>query len=116
MKEFKDQWDLEMAMEVLASGNVDGDTWSEAVKWLLLYGPPQVREMIQQASSFAFSEYFPELEAKGYDNDGNPYYDLQEMAKALGVPPEEVAGRLAELQFEEGVEVFVEGDLVHKVH
>ncbi len=105
-----------MAMEVLTSKNVDGKTWSEAVKWLLLYGPPEVREVIQQASSFAFSEYFPDLEAKGYTSDGNPYYDLQEIAESLGVPPEEVAGRLAEVQFEEGIEVIVEGDRVHKVH
>ena len=103
-------------MEVMASSNVDGETWSEAVKWLLLYGPPEVRETIQQASSFAFSEYFPDLEAKGYSSDGNPYYDLQEIAKALGIPPEEVADRLAEIQFEEGVEVFVEGDQVHKIN
>ena len=105
-----------MAMEVLASPNIDGESWSEAVKWLLLYGPPEVREMIQQASSLAFSEHFPGIEAKGYSAEGSPFYDLQDIAAALGVPAAEVADKLAELQFEEGVKVFVEGDHVFKVH
>ena len=109
-------WNLEMALEVLTSQNVDGDTWSDAVKWLLIYGPPGVREVIQQASTFAFSEYFPGLEAKGYTEEGHPYYDLNDLAGILDVPPEEVAGRLAEIQFEENVEIVVEGDQVRKVH
>jgi len=116
MSDFKEQWNLEMAMEVLVSPNVDGEVWSEAVKWLLLYGPPQVKEVLGQASSFAFNEYPPQMQPKGYGDDGQPYYDLGDIAAALGVDEDEVVTKLAELQFEEGIEVFVEGDRVYKVH
>ncbi|MDF1578882.1 MAG: hypothetical protein RQ753_03945 [Desulfurivibrionaceae bacterium] len=116
MMEFKEQWNLGMAMEVLASPNVDGEVWSEAVKWLLLYGPPRIKEILEQASSHAFNEYLPQLQPRGYGDDGQAYYDLGEIAAALGVEEDEVAARLAELQFEEGVEVFVEGDRVYKLH
>jgi hypothetical protein len=116
MSDFSKQWNTEMAMEVLASQDVDGVLWSEAVKWLLLYGPPQIKELLGRASSFAFSEYFPEVQAKGYGDDGQPFYDLHDIARSLGVEAGEVAAKLAELQFEEGVEVFVEGDRVYTVH
>lgn len=115
MSDFKEQWNLEMAMEVLGNRDVDGEVWSEAVKWLLLYGPPQVKEILGQASSHAFKEYLPQLQAKGYGENGQPYYDLGEIAEALGVEEDQVAARLAELHFEEGIEVFVEGDRVYKL-
>ena len=115
MTEFKQQWDLAMAMEVLQNQTVDAKVWSEAVKWLLLYGPPEIQEILQQASSTAFNEHFPNIEAKGYNEEGHPYYDIHELAKAMGVPVEEVAAGLTEIQFGEGVEVFVEGDRVYKV-
>ena len=116
MSDFRKQWDIEMAMEVLGSQNVDGDLWSEAAKWLLLYGPPQIKEMLGQASNFAFIEYFPQLQAKGYDDNGQPFYDLADIAETLGIDEGEVASKLAELQFEEGLEVVVEGDRVYKIH
>jgi hypothetical protein len=116
MSDFKEHWDLEMAMEVLGNQNVDGQTWSDAVKWLLLYGPPHIKKIIGKASSFAFSEYFPQVEAKGYGDDGQPFYDLKDIALALGVEEDQVAAKLAELQLEEGAEVFVEGDRVYSVH
>jgi len=115
MTDFKDQWNLEMAMEVLQSQTVDGKVWSEAVKWLLLYGPPQVKDILQQASAVAFEQCFSDVQAKGFNEEGQPYYDLQELAMALGMEVEEAAGRLAELQFAEGVELLVEGDRVYKV-
>ena len=116
MSDFKEQWDVEMAMEVLGNQDVDGQTWSEAVKWLLLYGPPKVKEILGNAASFAFSEYFPQVKAQGYGEDGQPFYDLKDIASSLGVEEGQVAAKLAELQFEEGVEVFVEGDRVYTVH
>ena len=115
MTEFKEQWDLEMALQVLQNKTVDGQVWSEAVKWLLLYGPPQIKEILQQASSTAFNDSFPGVVAKGYNEEGHPYYDINDLAEAMGVSAEEVAGGLAEIQFDEGVEVFVEGDRVYKV-
>lgn len=105
-----------MAMEVLGSRNVDGEVWSEAVKWLLFYGPPKIKEILGRASSFAFIKHLPQLQPKGYDDGGQAYYDLGEIAAALGVDEDEVAAKLAELQFEEGVQVFVEGDRVYKLH
>jgi hypothetical protein len=116
MSDFKEQWNLEMAMEVLGNQDVDGQTWSEVVKWLLLYGPSQIKEILGNAASFAFSEYFPQVKAQGYGEDGQPFYDLKDVAAALGVEEGQVGAKLAELQFEEGVEIFVEGDRVYTVH
>lgn len=105
-----------MAMEVLGNPGANRELWSEAVKWLLLFGPPRVKEILGQASTYAFNKSFPELQAKGYSDEGQPYYDLKDFAEALGVAEDEVADSLAGLQFEEGVELVVEGERVYKVH
>ena len=102
MSEFKDQWNLEMALEVLGNKTVDSKLWSEAVKWLLLYGPPQVREILQSASSNAISEHFPELKSDRYNEDGEPCYDMESLAKALGVESQELVEKMAKMEDELG--------------
>jgi len=116
MTEFKHEWDLAMALEVLASPNVDGATWAEAVKWLLFYGPPELREMIGQASGMATGEQFPELMPAGYDDDGAPCYDLRDLAAALGLAEAELASRMAEWEEEAGEPQVVKPTKVHRVH
>ncbi len=96
MTEFKKQWDMEMAMAVLANKDVDGETWSEAVEWLLLYGPPHIQEILSQASAMATNEHFPGLTPSGYGPDGNPLYDVQALAQALNISPEEALQQLRE--------------------
>lgn len=104
-----------MALEVLQSPDVDGATWSEAVKWLLFYGPPELRELISQASHFATSEHFPELKPIGYDEDGAPCYDAQQLAETTGVSAEELARRMAEWEEEAGDATVVVPPKVHRV-
>jgi hypothetical protein len=116
MSNFRKEWDMEMAMEVLGNQDVAGELWSEAVKWLLLYGSQPIKDLLGQAASFAFNEYFPGVKARGYGEGGQPFYDLADIAEALGVEEGEVAARLAALEFAEGVEVVVEGDRVYKIH
>lgn len=89
-----------MALEVLKSGSVDGQTWSEAVKWLLLFGPPEIRDMIQLASGVAFQEYFPGLEPAGYDEEGSPCYEIKDIAEALGISEEEIQEELVGVERE----------------
>jgi hypothetical protein len=92
-----------MALEVLQSETVDSQVWSEAVKWLLLFGPPEIREMIEQASSQATSSFFPELTPVGYGEEGQPMYDIGELARSLGMDEEEALTRMRELEAESGV-------------
>ncbi|MEW6501311.1 MAG: hypothetical protein ACOY8P_02605 [Thermodesulfobacteriota bacterium] len=116
MTDFKHEWDTAMALEVLQSPNVDGATWAEAVKWLLFYGPPELRALINAASHFATSEHFPELMPTGYDETGTPCYDRQELAAAVGVSEEKLAQRLAEWEAEAGESEAVIPPRVHRVH
>jgi hypothetical protein len=116
MNDFKQEWDLPMALEVLGSPNVDSATWSEAVKWLLFYGPPELREMINQASGVATSEHFPELMPAGYDEDGAPCYDMQELAATLGLAEQELASRMVEWEEEAGEPRVVKPPRVHRIH
>jgi len=116
MTDFKDQWDLDMAMEVLMSSTVDGKTWSEAVRWLILYGPPHVRQLIGEASHFATSQHFPELKPAGYDDDGNPCYDVSQLAEILGAEAAEVLSTMVEIEEESDTPVLLTPDRIHKIH
>lgn len=102
MSTFKNEWDTATAMKILQHPTVDGKLWSEAVEWLLLYGPPEVQELLKQASSHATSESFPEMQAVGYDADGSPCYTLEQLAQALGISEEEAAKTIAEKEKKHG--------------
>ncbi len=101
--ELKEQWNLEMALAVLENQTVDSKLWAEAVEWLLLYGPPQIKELVTQASGMATQEHFPELKATSYTPDGQPCYDIQAIADALGLSREEVLKKIAEMEMKQNV-------------
>ena len=81
--DFKDQWNIEMAMQVLVSGSVDGLTWAEAAKWLMLYGPLELQQILLDASSHATSASFPGLKPAGFNREGDPLYRIDHLAEAL---------------------------------
>ncbi len=116
MTEFKKQWDAEMAMAVLTNKTVDSETWAEAVEWLMLYGPPHIKEILNQASQVATSEHFPDLKPTGYSPDGTPLYDVQALAAALNITPEEAYEKLREKEGkQETRHLFSEEDAL-KIH
>jgi len=116
VEDFMEQWNLEMALAVLASETVDGVLWAEAVKWLLLYGPPEVRTLLAAASALSFAQAFPGVRVRGHGDSGQPYYALADLAAALGVPVEEAGERLAAMQSALEVELLVADDRVYKVN
>ena len=83
--EFKDLWDLESAMQVLEHKTVDSKLWAEAVEWLLQYGPPEIRQLLLDASEIATGTTFPDLKPTHYTSDGQPCYDIGALAKILGI-------------------------------
>ncbi|HIJ90366.1 MAG: hypothetical protein OEV89_06320 [Desulfobulbaceae bacterium] len=115
MTAFKDNWDLSMALEVMNSETVDSKIWSEAVKWLLLFGPPPIREMISQASSMATGEFFPELAPIGYTEQGEPLYDIKKLAESLGMSEEEALAKMAELEAEHNIQSLYDPPDAHKI-
>jgi len=115
MTAFKDEWELGMALQVLYSENVDGKVWIEAVKWLLLFGPPAIREMIGQASSMATSEFFPELSPIGYTDQGEALYDIKKLAETLGMSEEETMAKMAELEAEHDIQSLYDAHGARKI-
>lgn len=103
MTQFRQQWTLETAMTVLKHPTVDSETWAEAVEWLLLYGPPQTRDLLQQASNHATQESFPELRPQRYAPDGSACYDIVDLARSLGITEEEARQQLAEKEEKHGI-------------
>lgn len=93
--DFKDQWDVETALKILQHKTVDSKLWAEAAEWLLMYGPPEISEMLLKASGQATKHCFPELHERAYSNDGQPVYDLNEIAQSLGITKEEAREILA---------------------
>jgi len=85
----KNSWTLDNAMYVLKHPTVDSKIWADAVEWLLLYGPKDIQEMLLSASENATKNCFPELEVIGYSTDGEPIYNVDDLARALGITPEE---------------------------
>ena len=112
----RDQWNLEMALAVLASASVASEQWAEAVKWLLLYGPPELRALLAEASATSFAQAFPGVPVMGHGDSGQPFYALADLAKALGVPLADVAARLLELQATLGGEFLVEAGRVYLIN
>jgi len=112
---FKEEWDLEMALEVLKSKTVESRTWSDAAKWILLYGPPELQEVMRQASSIATNSCFPELEPEHYTESGEPCYDIEKLAEALGVTPQEALERMAEMEDELGTKHLLDDSETYKV-
>lgn len=98
--EFKSLWDLESAMQVLANDTVDSKLWAEAVEWLIGNGPPEIREMLLEASAVATETSFPELTPSHYDFNGKPVYNVKELAKSLGIEEDEVRTILRQKEVE----------------
>lgn len=88
--EFKDEWNLETAMKVLEHKTVDSKLWAEAVEWLILYGPPEIKKLLMEASAHATASSFPELQPTGYTTEGQPLYDVSNLAQQLGITEDEV--------------------------
>lgn len=103
MTDFQQEWTLESALEILQHPTVDSKIWAEAVEWLMIYGPPEIRELLQQASGHATRENFPELKPQRYAPDGTPCYDIAELARALGISEEEAQEKLQEMEAKHGI-------------
>ena len=103
MDTFAQEWTLESALAVLNHPTVDSKLWAEAVEWLLVYGPPEVRELLTAASGHATRASFPELKPQGYGPDGSPCYDIAELASSLGISEEEAREQLAAKEEKHGV-------------
>ncbi|MDP3480174.1 MAG: hypothetical protein Q8R88_10405 [Desulfoprunum sp.] len=82
---FKDQWNLETALKILQNQTVDSKLWAEAVEWLMLFGPPEVKELLLKASGIATETYFPELKPSHFSAEGEPFYDVAAIAQSLGI-------------------------------
>lgn len=85
----KDLWDLDSAMRVLQHKTVDAKLWSEAVEWLLLNGPEEIKQILLDASEIATDSTFPDLKPSHYTPEGQPYYDISALAKTLGITEEQ---------------------------
>lgn len=88
--QFKELWDLESAMKVLEHDTVDSKIWAEAVEWLMLYGPPEIQDLLIEASTTATNSSFPGLKPSHYTASGQPVYDIRALAETLGIPEEQV--------------------------
>jgi len=94
--DFKDHWDLETALQVVQNKTVDSELWAEAVEWLLLYGPPEIVSILLQASGHATEQTFPELKPSDFTEDGQPVYDIGQLAESLQMSEAEIKKILAD--------------------
>ncbi len=102
MDTFAREWTLESALAVLEHPTVDSKLWAEAVEWLLVYGLPEIRELLTAASGQPPARA-SELKPQGYGPDGSPCYDIGDLARSLGISEEEARRQLAEEEARHGV-------------
>lgn len=91
------------ALQILAHPTVDSQLWAEAVEWLLLYGPPEIRALLKEASGYAAGLEFPDLKVAGMTGAGEPVYSIAALARALAISEEEAASRLARQEQRHGI-------------
>lgn len=113
--DIKDQWTVETALEVLQHKTVDSKLWAEAVEWLILFGPDEIRELLLQSSGTATSQCFPDLKASGYAPDGQPCYNVAEIARSLQISEKEAKEIIARKQEEHKMPHFIDEAETHKV-
>lgn len=100
-----------MALAVLENKTVDGTLWAEAVEWLMLYGPPEIRALLDQASNMATNQEFPQLSPVGTSPDGGPLYDIAELAETLGISEEEATTKLQQREKDQRIQhLFTDDD------
>ncbi|MEE4135053.1 MAG: hypothetical protein V2I32_03170 [Desulforhopalus sp.] len=114
--EFKDLWDLESAMQVLAHDQADSRLWAEAVEWLILNGPPEVRRLLLEASNTAIHAAFPDLKPHHYTPDGRPIYSVDDLAKALGISTSEARRILRDKTTGDDLDNLLAGESTGTVH
>lgn len=102
MDSLKEQWNFAMALAVLQNETVDSKLWSEAAEWMMVFGPPPLREVLRQASSLATQAHYPELTPRDYTPEGEPCYSIAEVARSLGISEEEALAKMAELEERHG--------------
>ncbi len=100
--ESKDLWDIESAMKVLTHRTVDSKLWAEAVEWLILYGPEEIRQLLLESSIIATQSSFPELKPSSFTADGQPYYKVDDLAKALQMDEKDAREILKQKEAEHG--------------
>ncbi len=113
--DFKKSWTEETAMEILKHPTVDSKLWAEAVEWLMLYGTPEVRDLLLNASGIATHDCFPNLKPESYTADGQPCYNISALAKSLELEEDEVRRIIAEKEKMHGTRHAVESDDVYKI-
>lgn len=103
---FKEQWTLEAALQILENSTVDSKLWAEAVEWLMLYGPPEIQNLLLAASSSATAASFPNLTPSHYNEDGEACYNIAELASELQLTEEEVVAIIEEKERAHATEDF----------
>jgi hypothetical protein len=112
MTDLKDQWDLEMALAAVAQETIDSEPWADAAKWLLFYGPPEIQELLQQASTRAIQQCFPDLKFNSFTKEGKPCYTLKQLAAALGISKAEALEKIQKFEREQGEQqLFSDADI-----
>ena len=112
----KDEWDVDSAMQVLQHKTVDAKLWAEAVEWLILYGPDEIREILLNSSEMATRECFPDLHAKGYAPDGQPCYKVEDLAKSLHISEAKVIEMIREKEKKHQLHHFIDEKDTMKIH
>jgi len=106
--DIKDQWTEETALKVLQHPTVASKLWAEAVEWLILFGPEKIRGLLLQSSGTATGHCFPELRPSGYAPDGQPCYQVADLAESLQISREEAKAILARKQEEHNMPHFID--------
>ncbi len=114
--EAKDLWDLESALKVLAHDSVDSKLWAEAVEWLILYGPVEIRQLLLDASMTATMNSFPDLKPTHYTADGQACYNIGELAGSLGIDEEEARQIIEQKEAEHQLLQMFNDDDTNTVH
>ena len=104
----RDIWDVETALKILGHPQAEARLWAEAVEWLLINGPAEIRRILLAASQDATTGQFPNLQPSHYTVDGQAVYKVAELAKVLQISEEQLRQSLARNETREDSQSFPE--------
>lgn len=98
---------------------IDKKIWREALAYCMENAPPHLQPQIDKINRDLFNEWYPELKPKHCDDQGNLYFDAEDLKKTMGLSDadfNEAVDEMVEIQETTGSKLLKPADKLQRIH